>query len=238
MRLSIKSVLLCLAVLTISASAQGQNKKKKKKKKNKHKMELTQEVDSVSYSIGVNIAKQLQSQGMKELNSAVFAQALDDVYNKSEMKISEADGQKILQDYFTNLKKKADEEAAKEGREFLEKNGKRPEVTTTQSGLQYEVLTEGAGDKPTAESTVRVHYHGMLLDGTVFDSSVDRGETISFPLNRVIAGWTEGVQLMTVGSKYKFYIPYDLAYGAAGSPPKIPGFAALIFEVELFEIEK
>lgn len=131
------------------------------------------------------------------------------------------------------------EEAKREGEAFLAVNGQRPEVTTTPSGLQYEVLREGTGTThPTAESKVRVHYHGTLIDGTVFDSSVERGEPISFPLNGVIRGWTEGVQLMTEGAKYRFFIPYQLAYGERGAGGQIPPYAALIFEVELLEIEK
>ena len=128
-------------------------------------------------------------------------------------------------------------EARQEGDEVLAKNAKRTEVMVTEYGLQYEVLKEGTGTRPTATETVEVHYHGMLLDGTVFDSSVDRGETIEFPLNRVIPGWTEGVQLMKEGAKYRFYIPFDLAYGPRGSAPKIPPYAALIFEVELFKVK-
>ena len=125
-----------------------------------------------------------------------------------------------------------------EGEAFLAENGKRPEVTTTASGLQYEVIEMGDGAKPTASSTVKVHYRGTLLDGTVFDSSYDRGEPISFPLNGVIRGWTEGLQLMPVGSKFKFYIPYDLAYGERGAGQVIGPYETLIFEVELLNIEK
>ncbi|MEM6916565.1 MAG: FKBP-type peptidyl-prolyl cis-trans isomerase, partial [Verrucomicrobiota bacterium] len=123
------------------------------------------------------------------------------------------------------------------GQEFLDENAKKEGVEITESGLQYEVLEEGDGPKPSATDNVTVHYHGTLIDGTVFDSSVDRGSPASFPLNRVIPGWTEGVQLMPVGSKFRFTIPYDLAYGERGSPPKIEPYSTLIFEVELLEIE-
>jgi FKBP-type peptidyl-prolyl cis-trans isomerase len=126
-----------------------------------------------------------------------------------------------------------------EGQKFLATNGKRAGVMTTASGLQYEVLTKGTGAKnPVATSKVTVHYTGTLIDGTKFDSSVDRGQPATFPLNGVIAGWTEGVQLMTTGSKFRFYIPYNLAYGERGSPPRIPGYACLIFDVELISIEE
>ena len=138
------------------------------------------------------------------------------------------------------MRAKADEaskEARKDGEDFLAENAKRPEVKVTDSGLQYEILQGGEGASPSATETVEVHYHGTLIDGTVFDSSVERGQTIEFPLNRVIPGWTEGVQLMKEGAKYRFFIPYDLAYGAQGSPPKIPPYSALIFDVELFKVK-
>jgi FKBP-type peptidyl-prolyl cis-trans isomerase FklB len=124
------------------------------------------------------------------------------------------------------------------GKKFLEENAKKPGVKTTASGLQYEVLKDGSGAKPTLQSKVKVHYHGTLIDGKVFDSSVNRGEPITFPLNGVIQGWQEGVQLMPVGSKYRFYIPYNLAYGERGAGANIPPYSALIFDVELLAIEK
>jgi len=142
-----------------------------------------------------------------------------------------------VQSFMMKKQESAGAEARKEGEDFLAKNATRPEVKVTDSGLQYEVLKEGEGISPTATETVEVHYHGTLLDGTVFDSSVERGETIEFPLNRVIPGWTEGVQLMKPGAKYRFYIPFDLAYGPRGSAPKIPPYAALIFDVELFKVK-
>lgn len=230
---------MCALILSASTDIHAQKKgKKKKNKKNKGTMELTEEIDSVSYSIGINIGQQLKGQGMTSLNTEAIAAALGDVLAGNDLKISEADAQTLLQNYFTNQKEKANEAAKKEGEDFLAANAKKEGITVTESGLQYEVITQGTGEKPTAASTVKTHYHGMLIDGTVFDSSVDRGEPISFPLNRVIAGWTEGLQLMPVGSKYRFYIPYNLAYGANGSAPKIPGYAALIFDVELIAIEK
>lgn len=214
--------------LTIAPSVNAQKKK--------GKMEMKTQIDTVSYSLGVNIAKNLKSQGMTDMNIDVLAGAMRDVMADTDLKVNDADGQKILQEYMQTQQKKKEEEAAKEGTEFLAKNGKRKEVTTTASGLQYEVMTEGTGAKPSATSKVRVHYHGTLIDGTVFDSSVDRGESIAFGLNQVIKGWTEGVQLMTVGSKYKFFIPQDLAYGPRGQGA-IPAYSALIFEVELIAIE-
>ena len=127
--------------------------------------------------------------------------------------------------------------AAAAGKEFLAENASKDGVTTTESGLQYKVLEEGNGDSPTQSSTVKVHYEGRLIDGTIFDSSYQRGEPVSFPLNAVIAGWTEGLQLMQVGAKHELYIPFELAYGKKGSPPRVPPFATLIFKVELLDIE-
>ena len=199
---------------------------------------LNNEIDSVSYSLGVNIANNIKSQGFEDINPAAMAKAIEDVYTEgSETMISPEEAGNFLNSYFQSMQAKKTAEANKEGAAFLEKNGARPEVTTTASGLQYEVLTEGNGPKPTAEDKVTVHYHGTLTNGEVFDSSVDRGEPATFPLNGVIKGWTEGLQYMGVGSKYKFVIPSDLAYGERGAGGKIGPNATLVFEVELLSIE-
>ena len=168
--------------------------------------------DSLSFQLGISIAQDLIQYGEKELNYDEFKQGIDYV-----MKMSG--------------------EAKTAGEQFLAENAKREGVKTTASGLQYEVLEATIGQKPKATDTVRVHYEGTLIDGTVFDSSYKRGESIAFPLNGVIAGWTEGLQLMSVGSKYKFFIPYQLAYGERGAGGSIPPYAALIFTVELLGIE-
>ncbi|MBQ0118346.1 MAG: FKBP-type peptidyl-prolyl cis-trans isomerase [Paludibacteraceae bacterium] len=167
---------------------------------------------SLSFQLGTSVAQYLMQYGEKELNYDEFRQGIDFVM-------------------------KASTEAKTAGEKFLQENGKRPEVTTTDSGLQYEIIEAALGQKPKATDTVRVHYEGTLIDGTVFDSSYKRGESITFGLNQVIKGWTEGLQLMSVGSKYKLYIPYTLGYGAQGAGGSIPPYATLIFTVELLGIE-
>ena len=168
--------------------------------------------NSLSFQLGTSVAQYLLQYGEKELNYEEFKQGVDFVL-------------------------KASTKAKAAGEQFLAENAKRAGVKTTASGLQYEVLEATIGQKPKATDTVKVHYEGTLIDGTVFDSSYKRGESISFPLNGVIKGWTEGLQLMSVGSKYKFFIPYQLAYGERGAGASIPPYAALIFTVELLGIE-
>ena len=200
-------------------------------------IQLTNLADTASYALGVNMATAMMEQGFEDLNLTAFAKAFQDVYTESKTLISNEETNGILQEYFMSLSDQAGQENLAEGQAFLEKSGKNDGVVTTESGLQYEVITQGTGAKPTAESTVKVHYHGTLIDGTVFDSSVDRGQPVEFPLNGVIPGWTEGVQLMPVGSKYKLYIPSELGYGANVPPggPIGPN-SVLIFEVELIDI--
>lgn len=153
--------------------------------------------------------------------------------------VSPAEAQEVLNKFFTereNIQKEAAAKAREVGEKFLAENAKQPGVVTLPSGLQYMVLNEGTGKKPKASDTVRCHYHGTLTDGTVFDSSVQRGEPAEFPLNQVIAGWTEGVQLMNEGSKYRFFIPFNLAYGERGAGAQIPPYSALVFDVELIKV--
>ncbi|MEM6769550.1 MAG: FKBP-type peptidyl-prolyl cis-trans isomerase [Bacteroidota bacterium] len=193
-------------------------------------------MDSVSYALGVMLSKNLKQQGFSKVDPEQLAKGFSEgLAGNAAMDVAAANA--AIQEYMQKKQEMAGAEARKAGEDFLAENGKRPEVTTTDSGLQYEVLQEGSGASPTATETVEVHYHGTLIDGTVFDSSVDRGQTIEFPLNRVIAGWTEGVQLMQEGAKYRFFIPWNLAYGERGSAPKIPPYAALIFDVELFKVK-
>ena len=201
-------------------------------------------MDNVSYALGLGIGSQLKSMGAESLNIDDFAQAIKDVLNDSELKISMADPQKIVQKFFQEQEAKqraAMAETGKklkaEGEAYLAENAKKDGVITTASGLQYTVLKEGTGKSPKATDTVVCHYEGFLTNGTVFDSSIQRGEPAAFPLNGVIAGWTEGLQLMKEGGKNRFFIPYHLAYGEAGAAGSIPPYAALIFDVELIEVK-
>ncbi len=206
---------------------------------------LENEKDSLSYAIGFNIAKQINGQGLDTMNIDAFCQAINDEMSGNEYALSEDDIKDVMTNFSEKMQaeareKQLEEQKLDEGRkrdpeEFVTKDEVNGEMQTTASGLQYQVMIEGDGLKPASvESEVRVHYHGTLLDGTVFDSSVLRGQTITFPLNRVIPGWTEGVQLMNIGSKYKFIIPSALAYGEKGTQGIAPN-SDLIFFVELFD---
>lgn len=206
-------------------------------------VKLETSADSVSYAIGVlvgsNNKQQLQSApGSDEMNLEAMAEAFRSASLGEEVKIAEEDANAIVQKFFRDASEREAQANLEEGNKFLEENGKREGVVTTDSNLQYEVLTEGTGEKPGATDRVRVHYHGTLIDGTVFDSSVERGEPAVFGVNQVIPGWTEALQLMPVGSKWKVFIPSNLAYGPRGAGADIGPNAALIFEVELLEIVK
>ena len=205
------------------------------------KMETS--VDSVSYAIGVlvgaNNKKQLENApGSDEMSMEIMAAAFRAASLGEEAKISEEEANTMVQKFFQEAGAREAQASLEEGNAFLEENGKREGVTTTESGLQYEVITEGEGEKPGATDRVRVHYHGTLIDGTVFDSSVDRGEPAVFGVNQVIKGWTEALQLMPLGAKWKVFIPAELAYGERGAGGDIGPNAALVFEVELLEIVK
>lgn len=217
----------------------GKGKKKKKKKgKTEQVMDLNKDLDKASYSLGLSIGKNLMSQGLDSINPEAFTVALKDVYFGDSTKISVDDAQAFLNTFFENIQKEKATKMQEEGKKFLEENAKKEGITTTESGLQYEVIEMGTGDKPVAANTVKVHYTGTLLDGTVFDSSVQRGQPAVFGLGQVIKGWTEGLQLMPVGSKFRFYIPFDLAYGERGAGGQIGPYATLIFDVELISIEQ
>ncbi len=194
-------------------------------------------MDKISYAIGLSMGQNLRSSGVTRLEYADLAKGIQDVLEGQKPQITYQEAQTILGQFFSELESRIAGEQKKAGEDFLAANAKRAEVKTTPSGLQYEVLEATIGQKPKATDKVRVHYEGTLIDGTVFDSSYKRGESISFALNQVIKGWTEGLQLMSVGSKYKLYIPYQLAYGEQGAGGSIPPYSALIFTVELLGIE-
>ena len=194
-------------------------------------------MDKISYALGLSMGQNLMGSGVEKLNYQDLAQGIEDVLTHAQPKISYQEAQQVLNTFFQELEAKVAGAAKAEGEKFLAENAKREGVKVTASGLQYEVLEPSLGQKPKATDTVRVHSDGTLIDGTVFDSSYKRGESISFPLNGVIKGWTEGLQLMSIGSKYKFFIPYQLAYGERGAGASIPPYSALIFTVELLGIE-
>lgn len=194
-------------------------------------------MDKISYALGLSMGQNLMGSGVEKLNYQDLAAGIEDVLTHAQPKISYQEAQQVLNTFFQELEQKIAGAAKADGEKFLAENAKREGVKVTESGLQYEILEPTLGQKPKATDTVRVHYEGTLIDGTVFDSSYKRGESISFPLNGVIKGWTEGLQLMSIGSKYKFFIPYQLAYGEHGAGASIPPYAALIFTVELLGIE-
>lgn len=201
-------------------------------------------MDKLSYALGLGIGRQLAQMGAEQLSIDDFAQAIKDVVAGGQLKLDEAEAQVIVQEFFQKQEEKQrvaaaemGKKAKEEGEKYLAENAKKEGVVTLPSGLQYLVIKEGNGKRPKATDKVKCHYEGMLVDGTLFDSSVQRGEPATFPLNQVIAGWTEGLQLMTEGSKYRFFIPYTLGYGERGAGASIPPFAALVFDVELIEVQ-
>ncbi len=200
-------------------------------------------MDKVSYALGLGIGRQLQDLCGEDLNINDFTQAVRDLLTGNHLAIDEIEGQQLVIEFLQRRdaerkseQAKLGEAAKREGEEYLEKNAARSGVTVLPSGLQYEVVREGTGRKPKATDSVKCHYEGTLVDGTVFDSSRRRGEPAVFPLNGVIRGWTEGLQLMQEGAVYRFFIPYNLAYGENGAGASIPPYAALVFEVELIEV--
>lgn len=201
-------------------------------------------MDKTSYAVGMVIGRQLLDLGGELLDIDDFSKAVRAIVSGNEPELSFEESQQLVQDFVrqNEARQKAEAEqkgklAREEGEAFLKENGAKAGITTTASGLQYEVLTEGTGRHPKATDRVRCHYEGRLIDGTVFDSSYRRGEPATFPLSGVIRGWTEGLQLMGEGAKYRFYIPYQLAYGSTGAGRDIPPYAALIFDVELLGVE-
>lgn len=193
-------------------------------------------MDKFSYAIGLGIGQNLLSMGAKGLKVEDFAQAIKDVLEGNKTAISHDEAREIVNKYFSELEEKINAENIEKGKAFLEENKKNANVVTLPSGLQYEVLTEGKGKKPSATDRVRCHYEGTLIDGTMFDSSIKRGEPAVFGVNQVIPGWVEALQLMSEGAKWRLYIPSDLGYGAHGAGEMIPPHSTLIFDVELIEV--
>ena len=193
-------------------------------------------MDKVSYALGMSIGRQLEQMSATELNIDDFSQAIKDVFAGSTH-LTDSEAEITVQSFFQQKAEEQAKAAKAEGENFLAENAKKPGVVTLPSGLQYQVLREGNGRKPSATDQVECHYEGTLINGQVFDSSYRRGETATFGLNQVIKGWTEGLQLMLEGAKYRFFIPYNLAYGERGAGQAIPPYAALIFDVELIKVK-
>jgi FKBP-type peptidyl-prolyl cis-trans isomerase FklB len=193
-------------------------------------------MDKLSYAVGVLIAQNLQQQGLTVIEAPDLAAAVTDVLAGGDLKMSIEDANQILETHMKSQAASQYGDSMVKGQKFLEENSKREEITTLESGLQYEVINQGFGPKPKSTDKVTTHYHGTLMDGTVFDSSYKRGEPASFPVNGVILGWQEALQLMPVGSKWRLYVPYNLAYGEQGAGGAIKPFSTLIFDVELLSI--
>lgn len=194
-------------------------------------------MEKLSYALGMVIGHNLKGMGVKNLSQDDFAKAMNDVLTNQTTSLTDQEAQKLVGDFLQKQQEEATREIREEGERFLAENAKKEGVVVLPSGLQYTVLTEGTGAQPKATDRVKCHYEGTLTNGQVFDSSYRRGEPAVFPLNGVIAGWTEGVQLMKEGAKYRFFIPYNLAYGERGAGQAIPPYAALVFDVELISIE-
>jgi FKBP-type peptidyl-prolyl cis-trans isomerase FklB len=226
MKISKSIVYLCFAAIITSCNAQDK----------KSSTSIKTELDSVSYGLGVSIGENLKKSNFEGLNFDLIAKGMSDFYaNKPGMTAEAANT--TIRGYMGGLEKKKGDENMKKGQTFLDENKKKDGVKITPSGLQYIVIKEGTGPKPTINDNVTTHYHGTLIDGTVFDSSVDRGQPASFPVSGVIPGWTEALQMMPVGSKWKLFVPANLAYGERGAGPQIGPNSTLIFEVELISID-
>ncbi|WP_421920468.1 FKBP-type peptidyl-prolyl cis-trans isomerase [Marinifilum sp.] len=228
MKLKVMSIALGLGAMALVSCNQTGNKD----------VALNNEIDSVSYSIGLNFGSNLKKSNITEFNEAALLAGIYSVIEDDSLKISLQESGSVINNYIRGLQAKIGEENIAKGEKFLSDNAKKDGVVTTESGLQYRVITEGTGDKPAATDQVKVHYRGTTIDGKEFDSSFKRKQPATFAANRVIKGWTEALQLMPVGSKYELFIPAKLAYGSRGAGSDIGPNETLIFEVELLEIIK
>lgn len=245
--MKILTVTLCIFLYSFSVVAQSKkelraelqrvNAELEQIKESKN-VDMTNPDAKVSYALGVMMASSAQAQGIDSLNVEAVRSAFEDVFSQQELKVPREEASQIVQQYVQETQERRKAKMKQEAASFLEENRSRDEVQETESGLQYEVLKEGSGESPELTDKVTVHYTGKLTDGTVFDSSVERGEPITFGVNQVIDGWTEALQLMQEGDKWILYIPSELGYGERGAGGDIPPFATLIFEVELLEVNK
>ena len=223
-------VAACLLVNTGIVNAQQADEDKK--------AALGNHADSVAYAFGASVARDLKRTGLEGINAKVLAQAVADIFDGKASPFDEEQERQLIMTTITAAREKMDSRMIEEANAFMDRNGSRPGIVTTASGLQYEVVREGAGERPALEDTVTVHYKGQLTDGKVFDSSYDRGEPTTFPLGRVIQGWQEGLRLMPAGAHYRIYVPYRLGYGERGAGQDIPPYSPLIFDVELISVQK
>ena len=232
--------ILISTILTLSLSAQnGVNKPATKPVVKKPALPVLKNMlDSASYAIGLSVASYYKQQGVNKLNSTVLTKGINDVLNNKPVLFDDYAANNLMNNFMNNLQKEKSIAAIKEGETFLKINKTKPDVKTTASGLQYEIIKDTVGYKPSAADTFVVEYSGKLLNGFEFDNSRNRGQPLIMPISKVIPGWTEGLQLMSIGSKYKFYVPYELGYGIYGNEPDIPGGSMLIFELELLDVKK
>lgn len=193
-------------------------------------------MDKFSYGLGMGIGQNLLSMGVKDMSIEDFVKGISDVLSGNKTELTHSDAQKVVNEHFQKLAEEAYAVNRNAGEKFLAENAKKESITTLPSGLQYEVIKEGNGKKPSATDRVQCHYEGTLIDGTIFDSSIKRGEPAVFGVNQVIRGWVEALQLMQEGAKWRLYIPYDMAYGEHGAGEMIPPYSALIFDVELIKV--
>ena len=215
-------------VVTVISSCQNLNQQK-------FNFDEANELEKVSYSIGINVATSIKSEGLDSINSFYISKGFQDVFENKDLAVNIEESNKIIGEYFNKKQDAKNQRLAIDSKIFLDQNKQKDGVMTTESGLQYLILSEGKGNNPTLNDNVTVHYHGTLIDGTIFDSSVDRKQPATFPLNGVIPGWQEALQMMSVGSKWKIFIPSELAYGESGAGAIGPN-STLIFEVELLSI--